>query len=61
MLVDNKEIIRKLELSNKLDAHTGCVNTISWNHSGDLGLSGSDDQCLAITDPYTNVVSIQQR
>jgi len=32
------------------------VNTICWNSSGQKILSGSDDQHLVITDPYTQKV-----
>jgi WD40 repeat protein len=33
--------------------HQGCVNTVAWNRTGTLLLSGSDDHRLVITDPFT--------
>jgi len=35
------------------------VNTMCWNESGSLILSGSDDQYLKITDPFNRNVSYQ--
>lgn len=34
------------------------VNTISWNDTGEYILSGSDDTCLVITNPYNKKVVI---
>ena len=36
------------------------VNTVCWNETGQYILSGSDDQHLAITNPFTgkNVITI---
>lgn len=36
------------QLSAILKGHLGCVNTLNWSQSGNLLLSGSDDQCLII-------------
>ena len=36
------------QLSAILKGHHGCVNTLTWSHSGNLLLSGSDDQSLII-------------
>ncbi|XP_060063291.1 DDB1- and CUL4-associated factor 6-like [Ylistrum balloti] len=57
----NKEFVQRLKLERKLEAHTGCVNTICWNNTGHTILSGSDDQHLVITDPFNNkkVLSIR--
>jgi len=43
-------MVQRLKLSFKLEAHSGCVNTLQWNRSGDLLLSGSDDCTLKIWD-----------
>ncbi|XP_059177902.1 DDB1- and CUL4-associated factor 6-like [Physella acuta] len=53
--------LQRLKLEKKLAVHDGCVNTICWNDSGTLILSGSDDQHLAITNPFTgkNVVKFR--
>jgi len=48
----SKEIIQRLKRSAVLEGHSGCVNTISWNESGNLLLSGSDDYHLNIYDVY---------
>ncbi|XP_005097466.1 DDB1- and CUL4-associated factor 6 isoform X1 [Aplysia californica] len=45
--------LQRLKLEKKLCVHDGCVNTIAWNDKGTLILSGSDDQHLAITDPFS--------
>jgi WD repeat-containing protein 42A len=37
-----------LELSNILRGHRGCVNTLRWNSSGNLLVSGSDDRKIVI-------------
>ncbi|KAH9519426.1 hypothetical protein Btru_075500 [Bulinus truncatus] len=53
--------LQRLKLEKKLKVHDGCVNTICWNDAGSLILSGSDDQHLAITDPFSgkNVVKFR--
>ncbi|KAK6170174.1 hypothetical protein SNE40_018634 [Patella caerulea] len=45
--------VQRLKLDKKLEVHAGCVNTICWSDSGEYILSGSDDQNLAITNPFT--------
>lgn len=49
---DSCEILQRLELSARLEVHGGCVNTLHWNSSGTLLLSGSDDHKLVLTNPY---------
>jgi DDB1- and CUL4-associated factor 8 len=34
----------------KLQGHDGCVNTVSFNPSGDLLVSGSDDTSIVLWD-----------
>lgn len=36
-------MVERLKLERKLDGHSGCVNTLNFNSSGDLLASGSDD------------------
>ncbi|KAK6641091.1 hypothetical protein RUM44_012792 [Polyplax serrata] len=43
------ELIQRLKLYRKLAVHKGCVNSVQWNDSGRVLLSGSDDQHLVIT------------
>lgn len=42
--------LHRLKLEHLLDGHDGCVNTCSWNKSGDLLLSGSDDLKILLWD-----------
>ncbi|KAK3107632.1 hypothetical protein FSP39_018774, partial [Pinctada imbricata] len=48
----NIDYVQRLKLDYKLETHTGCVNTICWNTTGQNILSGSDDQHLIISDPF---------
>ncbi|KAI0489060.1 hypothetical protein KFK09_028901 [Dendrobium nobile] len=41
-------LVRRLTICKKLDKHRGCVNTISFNNSGDLLVSGSDDRMIMV-------------
>lgn len=34
------------------------MNTVSWNKTGEYILSGSDDQTIVVTNPYTGKVLI---
>jgi len=59
---DSTQLLQRLQLDLKLDIHNGCVNTIVWNESGSLLLSGSDDHNLVITDifqpkPVSNLIN----
>ncbi|KAM4608961.1 DDB1- and CUL4-associated factor 6 isoform 2-T2 [Polymixia lowei] len=51
-----REFVQRLKLEATLNAHDGCVNTISWNDTGEYILSGSDDTFLVITNPYNRKV-----
>ncbi|XP_051939134.1 DDB1- and CUL4-associated factor 6 isoform X2 [Hippocampus zosterae] len=51
-----REFVQRLKLEATLNIHDGCVNTISWNDTGEYILSGSDDTFLAITNPYNKKV-----
>jgi WD40 repeat protein len=39
-----------MELQRTLEGHGGCVNTVSFDPSGSLLVSGSDDQRIIIWD-----------
>lgn len=43
-------MIQRLELSRRLEEHRGCVNCLSFNQSGNLLCSGSDDRKVCIWD-----------
>uniref|UniRef100_A0A8B9JJ99 Ddb1 and cul4 associated factor 6 n=1 Tax=Astyanax mexicanus TaxID=7994 RepID=A0A8B9JJ99_ASTMX len=51
-----REFVQRLKLEAILNVHDGCVNTISWNDTGEYILSGSDDTNLVITNPYNRKV-----
>lgn len=56
---DSLALTQRLKLDKELDVHKGCVNSIVWNESGDKILSGSDDQKLVITNPFTSKVHVK--
>ncbi|KAG8238455.1 hypothetical protein J437_LFUL002912 [Ladona fulva] len=45
-------LMQRMCLMKKLTVHSGCVNTISWNRTGEYILSGSDDQHIVLTNAY---------
>ncbi|XP_078514458.1 DDB1- and CUL4-associated factor 6 isoform X2 [Lissotriton helveticus] len=51
-----REFIQKLKLEATLSVHDGCVNSISWNDTGEYILSGSDDTHLVISNPYNKKI-----
>ena len=55
-LKNSSSITRRLQINRTLNVHRGCVNTICWNERGSAILSGSDDQHLIVTDPYTTKI-----
>uniref|UniRef100_A0A8C6VXU2 DDB1 and CUL4 associated factor 6 n=1 Tax=Nothobranchius furzeri TaxID=105023 RepID=A0A8C6VXU2_NOTFU len=56
LLLSRREFVQRLKLESTLNVHDGCVNTISWNETGEYILSGSDDTFLVITNPYNKKV-----
>ncbi|KAJ9146499.1 hypothetical protein P3X46_028758 [Hevea brasiliensis] len=44
----HSSLIRRLSQENELEGHQGCVNTIAWNSTGSLLISGSDDTRMNI-------------
>ncbi|KAG0588493.1 hypothetical protein KC19_2G246800 [Ceratodon purpureus] len=40
----SEDLVRRLIMFAELDGHAGCVNTVSFNPSGELLVSGSDDK-----------------
>ncbi|XP_067639974.1 DDB1- and CUL4-associated factor 6-like isoform X2 [Eurosta solidaginis] len=46
---------------SRLHVHSGCVNTVCWNNTGEYLLSGSDDQCIAITNPHNQEVLLKYK
>lgn len=46
----SQDLIRHLELYAKLEAHEGCVNTVQFNPTGNILVSGSDDKEVIFWD-----------
>eukprot|EP00252_Welwitschia_mirabilis_P013670 TRINITY_DN3006_c0_g1_i3.p1 TRINITY_DN3006_c0_g1~~TRINITY_DN3006_c0_g1_i3.p1 ORF type:complete len:398 (+),score=60.75 TRINITY_DN3006_c0_g1_i3:258-1451(+) len=46
----SEDLIKRLQLSVKLEKHRGCVNTVHFNSAGDILVSGSDDREIIIWD-----------
>lgn len=47
---DSLHVPKRLELMYKMEFHSGCVNALSFNSSGTLLASGSDDFYIAVWD-----------
>lgn len=56
---DSLYYLQRLDLYKQLKVHKGCVNTISWNDKGQYLLSGSDDQTIVVTNPFTGQILVQ--
>lgn len=52
-------MVQRLDLEKTLSVHKGCVNSIQWNQNGTRILSGSDDQKLVISDPFSEKALIR--
>ncbi|KAH6824350.1 Transducin/WD40 repeat-like superfamily protein, partial [Perilla frutescens var. hirtella] len=44
------DLVLRLDVLHKLDRHRGCVNTVCFNTSGDILVSGSDDRKIILWD-----------
>ena len=53
---DSIQFLQRLGLSNQLKVHQGCVNSVVWSDDGNLLLSGSDDQHIVISNPFTGKI-----
>ncbi|XP_055616368.1 DDB1- and CUL4-associated factor 6-like isoform X2 [Toxorhynchites rutilus septentrionalis] len=58
---DSLNFIQRLDLWKQLKVHRGCVNTVFWSDDGQLLLSGSDDQHIVISSPFTGRVLFQHK
>ncbi|KAK3922885.1 WD and tetratricopeptide repeats protein 1 [Frankliniella fusca] len=47
-----EELIHRLGLEKELEGHTGCVNCLEWNSTGELLASASDDFHIIVWDPF---------
>lgn len=55
-LSTNQNFIKRLEYIS-IQRHSGCVNTVQWNHEGTLLVSGSDDCYVCIYSKYLSLFS----
>ncbi|KAL3621410.1 hypothetical protein CASFOL_036322 [Castilleja foliolosa] len=53
-----EDLVLRLDILRKLYKHGGCVNTISFNASGDILVSGSDDKKVILWDWETGQVNL---
>ncbi|XP_055585735.1 DDB1- and CUL4-associated factor 6-like [Uranotaenia lowii] len=58
---DSIDFIQRLDLWKSLKVHKGCVNTVFWSDDGQLLLSGSDDQHIVISSPFTGETLFQHK
>ncbi|GAB2219505.1 hypothetical protein Droror1_Dr00007141 [Drosera rotundifolia] len=49
-LAASEDLVLRLEILRKLEKHRGCVNTVSFNASGDILVTGSDDRKILLWD-----------
>ncbi|XP_076292142.1 WD and tetratricopeptide repeats protein 1-like isoform X1 [Lasioglossum baleicum] len=47
-----ENLISRLGLEKELVGHTGCVNCLEWNESGQILASASDDMDIILWDPF---------
>ncbi|XP_017881841.1 WD and tetratricopeptide repeats protein 1-like isoform X2 [Ceratina calcarata] len=47
-----ENLISRLGLEKELNGHTGCVNCLEWNESGQILASASDDMNIILWDPF---------
>ncbi|XP_049379384.1 uncharacterized protein LOC125844166 isoform X2 [Solanum stenotomum] len=50
----SEAMVKRLDLYGKLTGHEGCVNTIDFNATGDVLVSGSDDRRVILWDWATS-------
>ncbi|XP_030566069.1 DDB1- and CUL4-associated factor 6-like [Drosophila novamexicana] len=55
------DFVQRLNLLSTLSVHNGCVNTVNWNASGTLIVSGSDDNHLVITETKSGRVAARTK
>uniref|UniRef100_A0A8R1HKS0 WD_REPEATS_REGION domain-containing protein n=1 Tax=Caenorhabditis japonica TaxID=281687 RepID=A0A8R1HKS0_CAEJA len=47
-ILDENRLVETLENMETLQGHSGCVNTLRWNKSGQILASGSDDRLVKL-------------
>lgn len=46
-------LVERLQRTNTLEGHFGCVNTVGFSDCGELIISGSDDKRIILWNWYT--------
>ena len=59
--LENSSLLQRMSKWHSLEIHRGCVNTISWDETGQYLLSGSDDHRLIITEPHSKKIYIGKK
>ncbi|KAK6163259.1 hypothetical protein DH2020_000123 [Rehmannia glutinosa] len=54
----SETLIKKIDLYGKLTGHQGCVNTVEFNSTGELLVSGSDDRQIMLWDWATQKLKL---
>ncbi|XP_051147180.1 uncharacterized protein LOC127262510 isoform X2 [Andrographis paniculata] len=54
----SEDLVLRFDILRKLDKHQGCVNTVSFNATGDILVSGSDDTRIILWDWETGQVKL---
>ncbi|GER42366.1 WD-repeat protein, partial [Striga asiatica] len=57
-LAASEDLVLRLDIVRKLDKHHGCVNTVGFNDTGDILISGSDDKRVILWDWETGRVKL---
>lgn len=60
MIGYSKGILKTLTKFESCMEHNGCVNTVKWNNTGELLISGSDDRTIKIWSLEKNLERITQ-
>ncbi|KAF8697814.1 hypothetical protein HU200_035302 [Digitaria exilis] len=55
----SEDLVKRLQIHQKLDRHTGCVNTVAFNEVGDTLISGSDDQMVMLWNWDTGNIKLE--
>uniref|UniRef100_A0A1I8PMT1 Uncharacterized protein n=1 Tax=Stomoxys calcitrans TaxID=35570 RepID=A0A1I8PMT1_STOCA len=58
---DSLDYVQRLGLMCRLPIHSGCVNTVHWNSTGEYLITGSDDQFIAVTNPNNQEVLLKYK
>ncbi|KAF9918502.1 DDB1- and CUL4-associated factor 6 [Lobosporangium transversale] len=57
--LSSESFVKRLEQQPPLKGHSGCVNTLAWDETGEFLLTGSDDHYLNIYRPLDPIPLVQ--